>query len=323
MLTAALVERGDEVRALVRGPSDILRLPQPPPEPVEVSLDDEASLVRALRGCELVYHLAGVNTLCPADPLELYRVNVAGTSRLLRAAARAGVRRVVVTSSAVTLGHCGRRPVSEVEPGRLGPSHYARSKAAGERAALAASGVEVVAVNPSSVQGPGRRSGSARLLLAYLNGALPVIVNTTLGWCYTGDCVQGHLAAAEHGVPGARYVLNSGNITTADLLARLGEAAGLTQRPRRVPGGVLVATATAAAKIPGLASMPLGGMCWDALRTLARSHVYDGSRAQRELGLVYTPLETALRETLAWYDREGLLRRDLAVSARPTGTVTP
>src|SRR6266540_1880476 len=161
------------IRALVRRPGDRERLPTPEVELALGDLENEEVLVRAAEGCEVVYHAAGMNQLCLPDPTPLYRVNVDGTARLLRAAQRAGVRRVVYTSSAATLGGDGSRAADEGSPPpETFTSHYARSKYQAERVALEFLGVEVVTLNPSSVQGPGRTTGTARVFLDYLNGRL-------------------------------------------------------------------------------------------------------------------------------------------------------
>src|SRR4029453_7491546 len=95
LLASRLVAEGRPVRALVRHLGDRERLPDPRVELAGGDLDDEGSLGRAGEGCEVVYHVAGVNQLCLADPAPLYRVNVEGTQRMLDAARRAGVRRGV------------------------------------------------------------------------------------------------------------------------------------------------------------------------------------------------------------------------------------
>ncbi|HEX3200870.1 MAG TPA: NAD-dependent epimerase/dehydratase family protein, partial [Actinomycetes bacterium] len=154
LLASRLVADGRPVRALVRHLGDRERLPDPRVELAIGNLDDEESLVRAADGCEVVYHVAGMNQLCLADPAPLYRVNVEGTRRMLEAARRAGVRRVVHTSSAATLGGDGSSFMDETSgPPSEFTSHYARSKFEGEQVALACDAVEVVVVNPSSVQG--------------------------------------------------------------------------------------------------------------------------------------------------------------------------
>ncbi|HET6814662.1 MAG TPA: NAD-dependent epimerase/dehydratase family protein, partial [Actinomycetota bacterium] len=88
LLASRLVADGRPVRALVRHLGDRERLPDPRVELAIGHLDDEESLVRAADGCEVVYHVAGMNQLCLADPAPLYRVNVEGTRRMLEAARR-------------------------------------------------------------------------------------------------------------------------------------------------------------------------------------------------------------------------------------------
>ncbi len=236
LLLARLVGQGRAVRALVRRPGDRERLPTPEVELALGDLGDEEVLARAADGCEVVYHAAGMNQLCLADPAPLYLVNVEGTGRLLRAARRAGVRRVVYTSSAATLGGDGSHAVDETAPPpETFTSHYARSKFQAEQVALGFGGVEVVTVNPSSVQGPGRVTGTGRVFLDYLNGRLPFDLPSRFGICYTEDCVNGHLLAESRGRPGQRYVLNTATISNSEAIDLIAVISGLTDRPRTLP----------------------------------------------------------------------------------------
>jgi dihydroflavonol-4-reductase len=180
--------------------------------------------------------------------------------------------------------------------------------------ALGFDGVEVVAVNPSSVQGPGRRTGTAKLFLDYLNGRLPFDVPAEFGLCYTDDCAAGHLLAETKGEPGQRYVLNGATLTTRQALDLVGRLAGLDERPRTLP----VPVAKGLAGLAELAARARGRqprLCRETVRTLTTPHRYDGGRATRELGLAYTPVEVALERTLRWYQREGLVTRPLPALA--------
>jgi dihydroflavonol-4-reductase len=325
LVAARLLAEGRDVRALARKPDDPRvsvwgpagppgRDAAPPPGKLTTvvgDLADAGSLARAADGCEVVYHVAGINTLCARDPGLLYEVNVEGTRRMLDAARRAGARRVVLTSSAGVLGGDGGAPVDEdaPPPAHL-ESHYARSKLAAEQLALAFDGVEVVAVNPSSVQGPGRRTGTAKLLLDFLNGKLPVSVPSTFGLCYTDDCAAGHLLAEARGKPGHRYVLNSVTVTTAEAFGLAAELVGLPRGPRELPPPVAMAMA-AAVEAVARARGRQPSICRESARTMLRPHRYDGSRAERELGVAYTPLHTALERTVRWYAAAGLLTRPL------------
>jgi dihydroflavonol-4-reductase len=311
LLASRLVAEGRQVRALVRNLADRERLPDPRVELAIGHLDDEESLARAADGCQVVYHVAGLNQLCLADPAPLYRVNVEGTRRMLEAARRAGVRRVVHTSSAATLGGNGSSFLDETAgPPSEFTSHYARSKWEGEQVALGFDGVEVVVVNPSSVQGPGRTTGTAAVFIRYLNGRLPFDLPARFGLCYTLDCVNGHLLAEAKGRPGQRYVLSTATLTNTEAIDLIAVISGLTDRPRTLPlplamgaGSVAEALARARGRQPRL--------CRESVRTLGHPHLYDGSRATRELGLRYTPLRQALEATVRWYVQQGLVTRKL------------
>jgi dihydroflavonol-4-reductase len=318
LLLARLAADGRQVRALVRRPVDRERLPDPRVELAIGQLDDEESLARAADSCEVVYHAAGLNQLCLADPTPLYEVNVEGTGRMLAAARRGGVRRVVYTSSAATLGGVGSSVVDETAaPPAEFTSHYARSKFEAEQLALAFDGVEVVAVNPSSVQGPGRTTGTASVFIGYLNGRLPFDLPVKLGLCYTRDCVGGHLLAEAKGRPGQRYVLNTATMTNSEAIDLIAVIAGLADRPRTLPLPVAMGVAGVAEAVARFRGRQ-PKLCRESVRTLGHPHLYDGSRASRELGLRYTPLRQALEATVRWYVAQGLVTRPLPrLSAEP------
>jgi dihydroflavonol-4-reductase len=252
--------------------------------------------------------VAGVNTLCPADPAPLYRVNRDGARAVAVAAAAAGVRRLVHTSSAATLGEAEGTVGSEDSPHRGSfLSHYERSKTEGERAVLAEAartGLDVVCVNPSSVQGPGRTGGTGRILLAILDRRLPVFIDTRISVTDIADAVEGHVLAAERGVPGRRYVLCGATLTTGEAFDLLSRVAGRDIHPRIVPGAV-----ASVAEAPFRLARRAPPFCRAMVRTMRHGHAYDGSRAERELGLRYTPVEDTLRRTLEWARAEGLVRR--------------
>jgi len=238
-------------------------------------------------------------------------LNSTGPAAAVRAAARAGVKRLVHTSSAATIGE---------RPGAIGSEHtphrgwylstYERTKTEGERDALTAArevGQDLVCVNPSSVQGPGRTGGTARFLLAFLDGRLKVFVPTNISLIDIDDCVEGHLLAAERGVSGERYLLSGTTLSMTDALALAGEVGGVRRRPVLLPRRV----ATIAAAIAERAFKIAGRhppICPEMVRTLLHGHRYDGSRPQQELGLRYTEPRDTLRRTLVWARAEGLLR---------------
>ena len=269
------------------------------------------SLARGMEGCETVFHVAGVNSLCVEDAVPMLRANVEGPPAVVRAAARAGVKRVVHTSSAATIGEPPGSVGCEDTPHRgWYLSTYERSKTEGEHAVLEAGrdeGVEVVCVNPSSVQGPGRVRGTGRIMLAFLDGRLRLFVDTNVSLVDIGDCAAGHLLAAERGVPGERYILNGMTLSITDALQLAAEVAGVQRRPRLVPRGLATAAAAALERAFRLARRR-PPVCREMVRTLVHGHRYDGSRAERELGMRYTDPRETVRRTVEWAWRAGLLR---------------
>jgi dihydroflavonol-4-reductase len=279
-------------------------------------LFDEVSLVRGISGCEVVYHAAGVNAFCLRDASPMFRTNVDGTVAVVEAAARAGARRVVYTSSAAAIGEAAET-IGHERSGHRGwfLSNYERSKFEGERAALERGrelGIEVVCVCPASVQGPGRTHGTARLLLDIVNGRLPAVVDSRLSIVDVRDCAEGHLLAEANGGAGERYLLCGASMTTGDALQLLAEVSQLELRTRFLPPRLALLSAGIVERLFRLRGRR-PPVCRELVRTLLHGHAYDGSRAERELGLRYTPIRQSLFDTMRWYAENGYLRRGSVV----------
>lgn len=298
-LVEMLVSGGNEVSVLIRNGS---KLP-PGARPVPGDLRDPASLDRLTTGADVVFGVAGVNELCSRRPGEMWQVNVVGTRNLLEAARRSGVRRVVHTSSAATIGEAeGSVGTEETRHSGRHLSHYARTKTEAERLALAFKGVEVVAVNPSSVQGPGRDTGTGRVLLDAALGRLRYAVDTVFSIVDIADSARGHLLAAERGRPGERYLLSGTTLSTRQALKIMDEVAGPLPTPRFLPDWSLSIAGAVGSLLP--LSLPV---CGESVRVARHGHRFDGSRATRELGLAYTPIADTLRRTVDWFRTSGRL----------------
>jgi dihydroflavonol-4-reductase len=305
-----LIESGREVRALARSEGTERRVRQAGALPVRGDLFDLQALLAGMRGCTTVFHVAGVNASCMRDPSPMLRTNVEGSAHVVRAAAAAGVGRVVYTSSASTIGEVEGTIGAESSPHRgWFLSQYERSKFLAERRVLQVGrdmDLAVICLNPSSVQGPGRTEGSARLLLEIVKRRRPAMVDTWLSIVDVDDCAAGHLLAERHGVAGERYLLNGASLTTADAVALLRSVGGRPPHVLRVPR----AAASVAGATAGVASRLLRRpfpLCPEVVRTLLHGHRFDGSRAERELSLTYLPLRDTVARTLDWYVAEGLI----------------
>jgi dihydroflavonol-4-reductase len=133
-----------------------------------------------------------------------------------------------------------------------------------------------------------------------------VFVPTNVSLVDIADCAEGHVLAAQRGVAGERYLLNSIALSITEALALAGEVAGVHGRPRLVPRQVAVAGAWVVEHGSRLARRK-PPVCREMVRTLLHGHIYDGSRAERDLGLRYTAPRDTLRKTVDWARAEGLL----------------
>jgi dihydroflavonol-4-reductase len=302
----ALLHDGGAVRALSRSEPASRVVTGLGASSVAGDLLDIDALVDAMAGCDVVYHVGGVNAMCLRDPQPMYAANVDGTRAVLEAAQRSGVRRVVYTSSAIVLGERNGTVGSESSPHRGSfHSHYERSKYEAELIALSGQwDVEVVAVCPSSVQGPGRATGTGKLILDVIRGKLPFLVDVPISIVDIDDCARGHLLAAEHGEPGQRYVLNGFTMTAPDAMAKVQEIIGRPLRVQYLPKRLVRAMGPVLDVVNRVKQVPF---CAEMITVMTHGHTYDGSRAERDLGLEYRPAEDTLRRTIDWFVSEGLL----------------
>ena len=316
-----LVAAGRAVTALVRSDRAAAAVERAGARAARGDVLEPDGLRDAMRDAEIVFHVAGIVAPCARDPSPMLRTNVIGTANVLEAAAAAGVRRLVHTSSTAAIGEPpGTVADEDTEHRGWFVSDYERSKFAAEVLAFARGrqlGLEVVCVNPTSVQGPGRADGTGRLLLRAARRPPRVAVDTTFSIVDVDDCAAGHVLAAERGEPGSRYVLSGATLTVREALAIVDEVVG--RRPRRVvmlpPGGV-VAGSSLIGTLARLARRD-PPLCRAAALGLAHGRRFDGSRATRELGLYYRPAAETIARTIAWFRDSGTLDGDRRPAVDP------
>jgi dihydroflavonol-4-reductase len=298
-----LIGRGYTVRALVRPGSRVRELAV---EAVTGDLRDPPSLAAAVAGCELVFHVAADYRLWARDASELYRSNVEGTRNLLQAAERAGVRRVVYTSTVGTIGIPMYGLGDEGTPVSLEDmaGDYKRSKFQAERVALdfARGGLDVVIVNPTAPIGDHdvKPTPTGRIVQDFLLGRMPAFIDTGLNVVDARDVAEGHLAALERGRTGERYILGSENLTLAQILERLARITGRKAPTVRLPYAVAYCAgicSTAWAEVTG--APPRVPM--EAVRMARKKMWVSDAKARAELGWDPAPAETALERAVEWF----------------------
>lgn len=322
-----LVERGEDVRVLVRPTSDRGNVAGLPVEIAVGDLRDADSVRSAVRGCARVFHVAADYRFWARDPRELYRSNVEGTVHVMDACLAEGVERVVYTSTVGTIGLAALpEACDESTPlleGQL-TSHYKRSKLEAERAALAyvPRGLPLVVVNPSAPVGPwdGKPTPTGQLIVDFAHRKLPAVVDTGLNIVHVRDVAEGHLLAAERGRVGERYILGHQNMTLAEIARELAELTGLPAPRVRLPYAVAWAAGAVSTALATWVTHRPPAVALEAVRMARRRMFFDAGKAVRELGLPQTPVRTAFADALAWFEEKGLIpkgtRRDVAWASR-------
>ena len=310
----ALLREGWQVRALARKGSDRSNVQHLAVEVVEGDLADTASLERAVAECQAVFHVAADYRLGAPDPRQLYQTNVEGTRNILAASRRAGVQRIVYTSSVATVGiPADGSPGNEETP--VGESdmigHYKRSKFLAERVAreAAGSGTPVVIVNPSTPIGPGdiKPTPTGQIVIDAATGRMPAYVDTGLNIVHVDDVAAGHLLAFQRGRLGERYILGGEDMTLREILVTIAQLVGRKPPRIRLPTEVVFPIAYLAEGFARLTGRP-GRITVEAVRMSRKRMFFSSAKAQRELGYASRPPIDAVRDAIAWLRERGSLR---------------
>jgi len=313
-IARALLEKGFEVRCLVRESSKLDNLSGLDVEVVHGDLTRADDVLRAVRGCDHVYHCAADYRLYVPDPPAMYASNVEGTRNVMQAAAGTGVQRVVYTSTVGALGVFADGRVSdESTPVRFADmvGHYKKSKFQAERVAeeWAAEGLSVVLVHPSAPVGDldVKPTATGQMIVDFLDGRMSAYVETGLNLIDVRDVAAGHLLAAEHGQAGEKYILGNRNLTLKQILDLLSRITGLpsprVKVPHWLPLTVSAVDTWLARPLGRIPRVPL-----DAVRLSRKKMFFSSEKAVRELGLPQTPVEEALERAVEWFRRGGYLK---------------
>jgi dihydroflavonol-4-reductase len=309
-VTRQLVARGEAVRVLMRASSSNRAISDLSLEYVTGDLRDAASLERAMAGVKCVYHVAADYRLWAKRKQDIYDSNVGGTKNLLTAAKRAGVEKLIYTSTVATIAVDRPELPNEFTDAKLEEmvGHYKRSKWMAEREALQAAkeALPVIVAMPTTPVGPWdwKPTPTGKIILDFLNGKMPGYVETGLNFVGVEECAAGHLLAAEKGKAGERYLLGAENLSLKGLLDLLAEITGLRAPGMKIPHGLALGVAyvdTVFSRLMGKEpQIPVEGV------KIAQHNMFvDASRAQRELGFQPGPVAAALERAVRWYRANG------------------
>jgi len=304
---------GYRVRVLVRASSPRVNV-QSDDEVVIGDMRDRAALAQALRGVRYLIHAAADYRLWSRVPSEIITTNAEGTRCVMEEALRAGVERIVYTSSVATIALKGDVPPDETQPlsERDAIGAYKKSKVMAERLVedmVQRQRLPAVIVNPSTPIGPRdvKPTPTGRVIVEAASGRMPGFVDTGLNFVHVDDVAAGHLAALDRGKLGERYILGGENVYLRDMLAKIARIVGRSPPRWRVPIAPLFPLAVLAEGV-GLITGREPFLTLDGLR-MARHHMFfNDTKARRELGYSSRPYQQGIADAIAWFRQHGYIR---------------
>ena len=306
-----LVDRGDEVVALVRDVAAARAILPPGVELCPGDVTEPETIHRAAEGIDGVFNCMGIYEQWLRDDSRFEEVNAQGALNVITAARQAGAKRAVHTSTfdVFHADHGGTLDETQLADYPKGTA-YERSKQHAEELVLAEAqqGIEVVIVNPTAVYGPGpwASAGIDNVIRDVVRRRLPAVPPGGMSLVYVDDVADGHLAAFEKGRPGERYILGDGFATNASIAQVAVEEAGRGWVPPTIPANVarvLAATGDRVASVirrpPLLPGGQLYFLLWEAR--------VDNAKAREELGVNFRGWEEGIRATVRWMEEEDLI----------------
>ncbi len=307
VLARHLLQRGEKVRAFVLPGDSLVPLQGLDVEITQGDVLRPADLEKAMKGVQVVYHLAALITIMPGKNEKVRQVNVEGTRNLLAAAQKAGLRRVVYTSSIHAIQRAPQGvTIDETLP--YDPSNpygaYDTSKA---QASLlvqqaAQNGLDAVLVCPTGVIGPYdfRVSLMGAGILRYWDGKEVQYFPGGYDYVDVRDVAAGMIAAAEKGRRGESYLLSGGYLSNRELV----------ETGRRITGGKYPLRELPLPLVHLLSRlMPLyyrlsktsPQLTPYAVEVLQSNANISHAKATRELGYTPRPLPESLSDALYWF----------------------
>ena len=310
-----LLAAGHAVRALIRPTSAHTNLAGLPVEIAQGDLRDPDSLNCAMAGVRFVFHVAADYRLWARHPQDIVRTNVEGTRTLMEAALRAGVERIVYTSSVATLkARPDGKPSDETFPleeaAAIGAYKYSKVVAELLVETMAADhNLPAVIVNPSTPIGPRdvRPTPTGRIIVEAATGRMPAYVDTGLNLVHVDDVAAGHLLALAKGRIGERYILGGQDVLLGDMLGEIARQTGRSPPKLRLPRRLIFPIAYAAEALAYFTDRePF--VTTTGLRLAKDRMFFTSAKAERELSYHARPYSEAIADAIAWFRQHGYLK---------------
>ena len=309
-LIQRLAQDGHELCCLVRKTSDVRFLKKVGATLITGDVTDKASMLEGMKGCDWVANLANIYDFWVPDRRIYTDVNVHGTRNVMECVLEAGVSKVVHVSSCVIYGTPADCPFTEESP--VGPvrfSEYAQSKYDGELIAwqlCERKGLPLIVIHPAAVLGPRDHKATGRYIQNQISRRVParVFTDTVFTWVHVRDVAEIIVRALEkEGNVGEKYLAGKQQLSYQEFSEMIGDISGVPIPRLRLPDALV---RFCAALLTWLAKLtkkpPMLGMSVDQIKMMGAGIRFDGSKAERELGITYTPIRTALEEAIASYE---------------------
>jgi dihydroflavonol-4-reductase len=274
---------------------------------LEGDITDKASVLKGMSGCDWVLHLAGLYSFWEPDNRKYREINIEGTRNVMECVLETKVSKVVHVSTVVTYGKPSDIPFTEKS--QVGPvrfSRYSQTKFEGDQIVwdmYRNKGLPVVVVYPCGVLGAGDPKASGQYVSGLIHKRLPATVfkNSTLTWVHVNDVAEAIIKAAEKPFnTGEKYFVGKHQVTLKEFNKMISEISGVSLPILHMPDFLAMTSAYMLTGISNLIKMePLWGMSVNQMKTMKEGFRVDGSKAERELGISYTPVSTALKEIIA------------------------
>lgn len=308
-LVERLAQTEHELYCLVRKTSHMSRLEELGVTLITGDVTDKASLLEGMRGCDWVINLANIYSFWEPNKQIYTDVNVEGTRNVMEAAWETGVSKVVHVSTSVVYGKPADDPFTEESA--IGPvrfSEYARTKYAGTLTAwelYEKNGLPLVMIYPGAVVGPGDPKPSGQYIMDLIHRRLPTTVfhDSILTFVHVRDVAEAIVRALEkEDNIGEKYLVGKHQLSFREVNEMISEISGVPLPKIRLPDSLVMINAALLTWLADLTRKPpMWAMSTDQMSTMKEGLRFDGSKAERELGITYTPIRVALEEAIASY----------------------
>ncbi|MEZ7878613.1 MAG: NAD-dependent epimerase/dehydratase family protein [Rhodospirillales bacterium] len=311
-LVRLLLARGEVVRVLVRPGSDHRNLTGLDVDIAEGDLLKPETLKAAVAGCQGLYHVAADYRLWTRNPDQMFEANVDGSQAIIRAAADAGVWRMVYTSSVAVMGIIKGGVADEQTPvsyrDMIGV--YKQSKFKAEEAVqklIDDEGVPVVIVNPSTPIGPRdiKPTPTGRMIVEAAAGRMPAFVDTGLNIAHVDDVAAGHILAFDKGQIGERYILGGTDMELSEILAHIAHLMNRKSPTLKIPHNAILPIAYLAEAWTRISGGDDPFVLVDGVKMAKKKMFFSSAKAIRELGYQARPAGNALDDAVKWFQVEG------------------